>query len=410
MSRSGAALRRSGAALAPCGFFHVFLVVVFRLASFLPRPVPSTERPSYPSAFRALAQLLDVGVLILTSERTVDFANERAQALLQCPSSNRDTACWHRVRAAIDPLLDQAGRGTDPVVRGTVFLDEAPAGQQIVLDVYRLHDPADQHVGYVSIVKDQDAALRVEHSLRLAMQMRHTGQLYEAAAHDLRQPIGAILIHLKVLEEMGPSALTREALDAPFREAIQTIRAEVNELDSSLQLLLRELSPNDTEERISLNEVTRGIARLIRPQVEKAGLQLEPHITAEPLVIQGWRSRIKQAILNLATNAIEAMPGRGTLTMRLNATAGKACIEVSDEGPGIAPEVQARMYDRHFTTKPGGTGLGLHLVKETAEAHGGRVTAKSTPGQGTTFSLYLPLVQNTARSAVGRRNRATPRL
>jgi len=304
-------------------------------------------------------------------------------------------------------VLDRAGPGTNAVVQDTVFLEEAPAGPHIVLDVYRLHDSDDQHLGYVAIVKDQNAALRVEHSLRLAMQMRHTGQLYEAAAHDLRQPIGAILIHLKVLEEMGPTP--SDALDAPFQEAIQTIRDEVKELDNSLQLLLRELSPNDAEEQISLNEVTRSVARLIRPQVEKASLQLELHIAAEPLVVQGWRFRIKQAILNLATNAIEAMPECGTLTLRLYATAGTACIEVSDEGPGIAPKGQARMYDRHYTTKPDGTGLGLHLVKEAAEAHGGHVTAECIPGQGTAFFLYLPLVQDTARPADGIRNRAAPR-
>lgn len=368
-----------------------------------------TELPSYTSAFRALARLLDVGVLILTPDRTVDFVNERARVLLQCPSTDSAAACWRRVRRAIDPVLDQADPAPNEAVQETVFLGEAPAGQQIALDVYRLHGTRDKHLGYLSIVKDQGAALRVEHGLRLAMQMRHTGQLYQAVAHDLRQPIGAILIHLKVLEEMEP-APSRDALGPPFQEAIQTIRQEVKELDHSLQLLLRELSsPKDTEEPIALNTLMHGVVRLIRPQVEKAGLQLESDITDERLVIHGRRFRIRQAILNLATNAVEAMPEDGTLTMRLHATHGEACIEVRDEGSGIPPEVQARMYDRHYTTKPDGTGLGLHLVQETAELHGGRVVAESPSGEGATFRLYLPLARRAVRPAAPASDRAAPR-
>lgn len=366
----------------------------------------STELPSYNSAFRALAQVLDLGVLILTPNRTVDFVNKRARILLQCPSTDSDAACWRRVRSTIDPVLDRAGPAPEGAVRETVFMGEAPAGQQIVLDVYRLHDPDDQHLGYLSIVKDQDAALRVEHSLRLAMQMRHTGQLYEAVAHDLRQPIGAILIHLKVLEEIGPPPPAADALSTPYQEVIQTIRQEVKELDSSLQLLLQELSPRDTEEQVSLNDVVHSVARLIRPQVEKAGLQLDTDITDKPLIVRGRRFRLKQAILNLATNAVEAMPESGILSLQLRAAAGEACIEVRDEGTGILPVVQGRMYDRHYTTKPDGTGLGLHLVKETAESHGGRIVADSTPGQGATFCLYVPLARHSARPMRGTRGRA----
>lgn len=349
-----------------------------------------SELSSYDSAFRALAQLIDVGVLILTPNRTVDFVNQRARILLECHDDDTAPACWQRVRDAIDPVLDRAGTPPDDLIQETVFLGEAPAGQQIKLDVYCLHNQNQQLTGYLALVKDHDALQRVEHSLRLAMQMRHTGQLYEAVAHDLRQPIGAILIHLKVLEEMGSMAQPDGSLRASYREAVHTIRSEVKELDNSLQLLLRELSPKDTEELFSLRDVLYSVVSLIKPRVEHADLRLDTDISASDLVIRGRRFRIKQAILNLATNAVEAMTA-GTLTLQLDTADGYARVAVHDEGPGIAPDVQVRMYDRHFTTKTEGTGLGLHIVKQTAASHGGYVTAESTSGEGTTFYLYLPL-------------------
>lgn len=349
---------------------------------------------SYDAAFRALARLIDIGVLILDPDRGLDFISDRARQLLQCHADDDWDACWDRARPTIEPILDRVEPPSDAMregnpVRATVTLEQTVPAQQLELELHRLRDADEQLAGHLLLIKDKDTFQRVEQSLRLAMQMHHTGRLYEALAHDLRQPIGAVLIHLRILDELRPEMDTSDAHRAQYRESVATIRNEVKELDDSLRLLLRELSPTDTRERVPLHEVMHSVVRLIEPQVEKAGLALDTHFTDEDVVVQGRRFRIRQAILNLATNALEAMTA-GTLTLRLRADGQHACIDVIDEGPGIPAWIQARMYERHFTTKESGTGLGLHIVKQTADAHGGTVTVETDPEAGTTFSLCLP--------------------
>jgi signal transduction histidine kinase len=353
--------------------------------------VKSADSSSYHSAFYALAQLVDIGVLVVTPDRTLDFISPRARQLLHCPPSEQASDCWEHARAVIEPVLDRANADTDDPLHGSVSLDEGASAQDLELEIHRLRDAAHRLTAHLILIKDYDNFQRVEQSLRLAMQMYHTGRLYEALAHDLRQPIGAVLVHLKILEELESSIAVGTPHQAQYRESVDTIRSEIKELDDSLRLLLRELSPTDIEEAIRLGDMMKSVVQLIAPQVQKAGLSLATDLPAEDVVVQGRRFRIKQAILNLATNALEAMTA-GSITLCLRTTQRYACIDVVDEGPGIPEHVQARMYDRHYTTKEDGTGLGLHIVKQTAEAHGGQVEAHSVIGEGATFSLYLPLV------------------
>lgn len=350
------------------------------------------ELPSYDSAFRALARLIDIGVLIVTPERTLEFISDRAQQLLRCPQESDRAACWAHARSTIEPVLERAEASADSPVNATVELSDELADHQLELEVHRLQDADRQSAGYLAMVKDYGNYQRVEQSLRLAMQMHHTGRLYEALAHDLRQPIGAVLIHLRILDEIKSKLGDKAPHRAQFHESVATIRGEIKELDDSLRLLLRELAPSDTEEQVPLREIMASVVRLIKPQVDKARLTLETDFPDEDVIIRGRRFRIKQAVLNLATNALEAMTS-GTLTLRLRVDDAEACIEVRDEGPGIPESVQSRMYERHFTTKENGTGLGLHIVKQTAAAHGGQVTMESVMGDGTTFHLCLPIAE-----------------
>ena len=110
----------------------------------------------------------------------------------------------------------------------------------------------------------------------------------------------------------------------------------------------------------------------------------------EPVTMVGWADRLKQAMLNILINALEAMPDGGELTMSLERQNGDARITVRDTGPGIPPELLDTIYQMHFTTKNGGTGVGLYVARSVVQAHGGQIEVRSAAGDGTSFILILP--------------------
>jgi signal transduction histidine kinase len=132
------------------------------------------------------------------------------------------------------------------------------------------------------------------------------------------------------------------------------------------------------------------IERLLEPQARLQQVAFETHLPGVAVRIAGQRDRLKQAILNVAINALDAMAEGGALEMRLEAHAEEAEVLIGDSGPGIPEEVRSRIFDAHFTTKTTGTGIGLYLARSIVEAHGGEITVETAPGQGSTFRLRLP--------------------
>jgi two-component system sensor histidine kinase FlrB len=110
------------------------------------------------------------------------------------------------------------------------------------------------------------------------------------------------------------------------------------------------------------------------------------------VVLVGYRDRLKQAFLNVAVNALEAMPRGGRMCIEMEEREDRVRVDVRDSGPGIPAELMARIYDSDFTTKGGGSGIGLYVARTVVLLHGGAIEAQSAPGQGTTVHVDLPLV------------------
>lgn len=351
------------------------------------------ELLDHTSPFRTLVRLVDLGVLIVSPDRTLEFISERARELLHGPPGNDRTTCWSQVRALVEPALDRTDTVRAATTPVTVQNRDAHGPRQLRLDVYLLPDAAETHAGgYLVLVQDYDTFQHVEQRLHVATQKHQAGRFYEALAHDLRQPIGAILIHLKVLEDLnGRSDLDEARTQTHFSDSLDTIRSEVLELDRSLRLLLRELAPMNAEGAVCLREVMQGVAHLIEPQIHKEGLVLRTTLPDESLLVRGPRFRIKQAVLALATHALETTPA-GAITLRLSTRGERACIEVADEGPGLSKDAQARLFEHPSAIGEEHTNPGLYFVRQTTQSYGGDVEVQSTPGEGTTFALFLPLL------------------
>jgi signal transduction histidine kinase len=140
---------------------------------------------------------------------------------------------------------------------------------------------------------------------------------------------------------------------------------------------------------VDVAAVARDVATLVLPEAARCGVDVKVEAPGHAGALAD-PTGVHQVMLNLATNAIHAMPDGGSLTIRVGKTGGELTIAVADTGVGIAPEDRAKLFEPFFTTRPEGTGLGLSVTYGIVKAHGGRIDVETAPGRGTVFTVSLP--------------------
>lgn len=236
----------------------------------------------------------------------------------------------------------------------------------------------------------QQRHLRETRALEAEMARRERlaalGDVAAAFAHEVRNPLNAV--------SMGLQRLRAEFVPAPGEEYarfVDLMQGEVRRLNAIVEQFLALARPLPlTPAPVSVEELLRELAALVEPEARRARVGVRLAAEALPLV-QADRDHVKQVLLNLMLNAVQAMTSGGTLTLEADAARDAVRITVADTGPGIAPDVLPRVFDPYFTTKPGGLGLGLTIARRIVEAHGGALTVESAPGRGSRFHVTLPL-------------------
>jgi PAS domain S-box-containing protein len=244
----------------------------------------------------------------------------------------------------------------------------------------------------------QEKILQQAAELHHAAQLSFVGELAAGLAHEIKNPLAGIQGTVDIL-------IRRRKASDPETEALQAIRHEVERIDGTVRALLDRARPRAlSPARTSFTEVIWRAVSIARSQAVGASARGHlAHIEFEPPPedIEGVAdaAQIEDAVLNLIINAIEAIEGEGKVAVSIRRAESEseaefdeeAVIEISDNGAGISEEDLTRIFNPFFTTTKGGTGLGLPAVRRIVRAHGGRVEAKSTVGEGSTFTIYLPL-------------------
>jgi len=240
---------------------------------------------------------------------------------------------------------------------------------------------------------------RLQADLQRFAQLSLVGELAAGLAHEIKNPLAGIQGIVDILLRQ------RDAND-PEREALEGVRHEVKRIDNTVRALLDRARPRMLDIQLrSLTEVTRRAVNLATAQAavraERAGqISVTFDVPSDPIILPLDAAQIEDAILNLIINAIEASEGESPVTVRLFRSESdddatdlreEATIEVSDEGSGISKEDLDRIFHPFFTTRKVGTGLGLPAVRRIVRAHGGRIDVKSIVGEGSTFTIHLPL-------------------
>ena len=242
----------------------------------------------------------------------------------------------------------------------------------------------------VTALRGVDRALH-EHrdALRRAHHFATLGRLAAGLSHEIRNPLGALFLHIDLLEEeyRDPSPESPILIPQTFSE----IRTALTRLDELVQDYLSLVRVSTIELNVQdMGATVQAWAAELESRAAQQGvtIQLEGHATVGPLAFHP--STLRRAVLNVVHNALEAMPQGGTLTLECARTAREVHLRVRDSGIGIPAGQVPRIFEPLYTTKPGGTGLGLYIVREILVAHEGRVTVESVEGQGTTFTFTFP--------------------
>lgn len=339
-----------------------------------------------------LSLLMDVGVLLVNAEHQLEFSNRRACDLLGCADEEELERRW-------PDLLRLFGPALGPVEQRTTRLDlEVPGtahGPRALRCVaYTLAE--EDHQVFLFLLRDRVMLDALETDLLLASQLRGLSRVYGAVTHDLKAPLNAMVLNLDLLQTALRRGLgARETEES--EQYLGVLREELERLDRSLLALLAETTPaGHGREEFDARAMLAEIERLLLPQARLQHVGLEAHLPGTAVRIAGQRDRLKQAILNVAINALEAMSDGGALELRLEALPEEAEVRVADSGPGIPEEVRPRIFDLHFTTKSSGTGIGLYVARSIVEAHGGEISVTNLPGGGSEFRLRLPALGNEA--------------
>ena len=215
------------------------------------------------------------------------------------------------------------------------------------------------------------------------------GRLAAGVSHELRNPLGAVFLNVDLLAEELRELLPDGA--AGVAESLAEIKAHLARVEDLVEDYLSLVRVGAMERPVQdLGQALRGWAAEFQALATAQGMTVRAEGLATLGAVAFHASTLRRALLNLVQNGLEAMAPGGTLTLRGHATATHIALQVADTGSGILADRLQQIFEPLHTTKPGGTGLGLYIVQEVVQAHGGRVTVQSTVGQGTTFTLTLP--------------------
>jgi signal transduction histidine kinase len=306
---------------------------------------------------------------------------------------------------------------TEPVSvpsKGSPAADVKAADEELIM-THAIMGTSGELVGVLLVSRNLAHLSRMQSTLAYSRKLVALGRLTAGIAHEVKNPLNAMMIHLELLRTkiratqtvpqpetvaaaggmlgLGPGRAA--ALPAPVQGALEhvsIIESEIRRLDEVVQGFLKFTRPEDLRlQPVKVNGLMDEILPIIETEASKHNVKVTVDVPAGIPAVNGDAAMLRQAFLNLAINACQAMPNGGSLRLKSGpASRSRVEVLVQDTGVGIAPEHLSKIFNLYFTTKERGTGIGLSMVYRIIQMHDGEVEVQSTPGRGTTFRVLLP--------------------
>ncbi|MGE3510813.1 MAG: ATP-binding protein [Vicinamibacterales bacterium] len=361
-----------------------------------------TEMAGQVANLETAVELLEDAVAIVAPKGDLLFANPAFRSLV--PNATPGTQLKALVPAE-HPLLRMAQetlamRQTQGPV-GAPFNTRGETVERL-MSSHPVNDANGGLVGVMLTLRNVEYLAQVESTVRYSRKLAALGRLSAGVAHEVKNPLNSMMIHLELLRQKfmarvqpvsaGRGAAADASADpSDVMQHVDVITGEIRRLDEVVQGFLKFTRPEDLKlQLVPLSILFSEVLPIVRPEAARNNVELALGCDG-PLEVNGDPAMLRQAFLNLALNACQAMPSGGVLSIGCERIRGRRiAVTVTDTGVGIKPEHLKRIFDLYFTTKEGGSGIGLSMVYRTVQMHDGEIEVQSTPGKGTTFRVILP--------------------
>ncbi|MCR9232114.1 MULTISPECIES: two-component system sensor histidine kinase NtrB [Gimesia] len=332
---------------------------------------------------------MDQGVLTTDRDEIITSINPRGRELLSLeePVIGRPLSDVGVEHTLLCVICSHVNAHHSPVRDCDYTINRDGHEQTLRAGCSLLRNERQEELGTVLHVRDVTERALMEQRLRRMERYAGLGSLATGLQHEIKNPLSALSLHVQLLEEALESQNRSDEID----EMLEVIQTEVKRLTSVLEGFRDYASMSEPgRSRVDLTALINKLVRFIRPQAEQQKVKVEVKLPQEkPPEIMADSVHIDQVLLNLALNAIQAMPGGGVLTIGLNQEGDWLRISITDTGKGIPAELRERIFDPYFTTRHEGTGMGLALCEKIVRQHDGTIDFNTGPS-GTTFSVLLP--------------------
>ena len=272
---------------------------------------------------------------------------------------------------------------------------ESVNGKRVEISLDFIQERGGQ-IGALLTLRDAESVRRIEDEIEMSRRMSASGRLTRGVAHEVKNPINAIVLHLQLLQNK------LHEIDPDTRRHMDIIDSEIHRLDRVVQILVDFTRPRDLHlEEMDLRLMLEDVISLARPDAEQHGVKILSQLPPDPLPVRVDSDFMKQAILNVVLNGVQAMPAGGDLEISSHREDDMVVTEIRDQGAGIPHELHDKIFELYFTTKKGGSGIGLAQTYQVLQWHYGSVDFESLDGKGTTFRLRLPASESRERPSNG---------
>jgi two-component system sensor histidine kinase HydH len=232
---------------------------------------------------------------------------------------------------------------------------------------------------------------RLQAKAQSVQRWAEVGTFTGGLAHEIKNPLSTVLLNLQLLQEDLDST---DPAYSRLSARLSTVSREAARLRDILDDFLRFAGKLELRKaKVDLNAVLEELVDFFTPQAQLSRVQLRFNPRSSPVMVEVDPRLIKQTILNLLINALHAMPNGGELILTAGTTENSAVVDVIDTGSGIPAEAIDKIFQAYYSTKKGGTGLGLAMAQRIVREHGGQLSVSSEPGKGSDFRLTLPLAE-----------------